>query len=32
MRFVEPYVEAKPSFKDYKTILQEVVQKIKARA
>ena len=27
LRFVEPYVEAKPSFKDYKTILQEVVQK-----
>lgn len=27
LRFVEPYVEAKPSFKDYKTMLQEVVQK-----
>lgn len=26
LRFVEPYVEAKPSFKDYKTTLQEVVQ------
>lgn len=27
LRFVAPYVEAKPSFKDYKTMLQEVVQK-----
>lgn len=27
LRFVVPYVEAKPTFKDYKTMLQEVVQK-----
>lgn len=27
LRFVEPYVEAKPTFKDYKTMLQEVIQK-----
>lgn len=27
LRFVKPYVTAKPCFKDYKTILQEVVQK-----
>lgn len=27
LRFVGPYVEAKPTFKDYKTMLQEVVQK-----
>lgn len=27
LRFVAPYVEAKPSFKDYKTTLQEVVQR-----
>lgn len=27
LRFVEPYVEAKPNFKDYKTMLQEVVQR-----
>ena len=26
LRFVVPYVEAKPTFKDYKTALQEVVQ------
>lgn len=26
LRFVEPYVEAKPTFKDYKTTLQEVIQ------
>lgn len=26
LRFVVPYVEAKPTFKDYKTVLQEVVQ------
>lgn len=26
LRFVVPYVEAKPTFKDYKTMLQEVVQ------
>lgn len=26
LRFVRPYVEAKPTFKDYKTMLQEVVQ------
>ena len=26
LRFVAPYVEKKPSFKDYKTILQEMVQ------
>ena len=27
LRFVRPYVEAKPVFKDYKTMLQEVTQK-----
>lgn len=27
LRFIMPYVEAKPSFEDYKTMLQEVVQK-----
>lgn len=27
LKFVVPYVEAKPSFKDYKTMLQEVVQR-----
>ena len=27
LRFVAPYVEKKPSFKDYKTILQELVQR-----
>lgn len=27
LRFVHPYVEAKPVFKDYKTMLQEVTQK-----
>lgn len=27
LRFVAPYVEAKPNFKDYKTTLQEVVQR-----
>lgn len=27
LRFVAPYVEAKPSFRDYKTTLQEVVQR-----
>lgn len=27
LRFVAPYVETKPSFKDYKTILQELVQR-----
>lgn len=27
LSFVVPYVEAKPSFKDYKTMLQEVVQR-----
>lgn len=27
LRFVAPYVEQKPSFRDYKTMLQEVVQK-----
>lgn len=27
LRFVSPYVETKPTFKDYKTLLQEVVQK-----
>lgn len=27
LRFVTPYVEAKPSFKDYKTVLQELVQR-----
>ena len=27
LRFVAPYVEKKPSFKDYKTTLQEVVQR-----
>lgn len=27
LRFVAPYVESKPSFKDYKTTLQEVVQR-----
>lgn len=27
LRFVVPYVEAKPTFKDYKTMLQDVVQK-----
>ena len=27
LRFVVPYVEAKPTFKDYKTMLQEVVKK-----
>ncbi len=27
LRFVAPYVEEKPNFKDYKTILQEVVQR-----
>lgn len=27
LRFVAPYVEQKPSFKDYKTMLQEVIQR-----
>src|SRR5699024_3746831 len=27
LRFLVPYVEAKPTFKDYKTMLQEVVEK-----
>lgn len=32
LRFVVPYVEAKPAFKDYKTMLQEVVQQNQGEA
>ncbi len=32
LRFVVPYVEAKPTFKDYKTMLQEVVQQNQGEA